>query len=207
MCRGDKDWDVYLAVKCRKSEYWYLLLRLIYVFPTLVSFTEIPVKNVKYGKVSLKASIGETKNVWKRERERERGMKGRWGEVREGGWEGGCVVSGNCHSGFLVTILQCRVPCHTLTHYSSHYPPPSPPGNLLKINATKQLMKYIKLIWSDLLLSFVPNKKLLISSLFKSCHLQLSFFLLKMKNKCSGTIYFWSGNAGGFGPHKIEQPA
>ena len=74
------------------------------------------------------------------------------------GWEGGCVVSGNCHSSFLVTILQCRVPCHTLTHYSSHYPPPSPPGNLLKINATKQLMKYIKLIWSDHLCLLFPIK-------------------------------------------------
>ena len=79
------------------------------------------------------------------ERERERQVM--WG------WEGGCVVSGNCHCSFLVTILQCHVSCHSLTHNRLHY-------ILLllllvifwKINATKQRLKYIKLIWSDHLL-------------------------------------------------------
>ena len=39
----------------------------MYVFSTLVSLAEIPGKNVKCGKVSLKAPIGETKNVRQRE--------------------------------------------------------------------------------------------------------------------------------------------
>ena len=49
----------------------------MYVFSTLVSLAEIPGKNVKCGKVSLKAPIGETKNVRLREVEA--------GDVRVGG--------------------------------------------------------------------------------------------------------------------------
>ena len=64
---------VYLTLKCRK--YIDILSGLMYVFSTLVSLAEIPGKNVKCGKVSLKAPIGETKNVRQRET----------GDVRVGG--------------------------------------------------------------------------------------------------------------------------